>query len=863
MVHFEQAFLEWGRQLPPRPLEHSHFTRWGKNNCHSAMLIGDGVYLYDFSTGEKLLWFPKGNAEHQTPEKQKERREAMEKAKQQIRNEIESRQAEAASQALTIWNKAQDVTHHIYLQVKHVESFGLRQYGSSLLIPLYDIGGNLCSLQYINPSVKPPKKFLPGGRKKGCFHTIGTLANGKAFFVVEGYATGASIHMATGAPVVVAFDAGNLEPVIAALRTVYPDSLITIAADNDQWGEVNTGKLKAEEAASKHGCKVVLPEFSDTIKKECEAKEIALPTDWNDLHVLAGLDEVRRQLLGNTEPPKPGLPLHFFQNKKGLYFHQKDGDPKWICSPIETVCYTRDENNENWGVLVRFKDRDNYIHERAIPMELLKGDCTDLYGLFLSLGLSITPVSADRKKLPEFLQSVKLPKRAMCTPRIGWYSDYFVLPGGAIPATDTVYLQAESSNHVGFRTSGTLQEWQEHIAAPCAGNSRLVFSLSCAFAAPLLPLLHAESGGFNLKGASSIGKSTALSVAASVWGSPKFIQQWKATGNALEAVAESYNNALLPLDELGQVDGKEAGEVAYMLANGCGKSRSKASGGLRKKLEWNLLFLSTGEISIADKMNEAGKKVQAGMLTRMADIPADANKGHKLFDTLNGFKDGNALANHFKDSTSRYYGTAIREFLPHLPGIKSALPDIVKQVENDFSAKYVSKDADGQVQRVAGRFVLVAAAGELAIKLGILPYRLGEAFRASGECFTAWLEARGSSGSHETEEAIKQVQNFIEANYSSRFATMGEQTNDTAEKIINQAGFKRRINDSWEFFVFTTVFQKEICKGFDPGMVCKELCERNILIRGNARQYIKKQNLPIGQKKIYHLTPAILAEGNE
>lgn len=235
--------------------------------------------------------------------------EEKQKLQAKIKAAREQRQAELqkhASQALMFWNKAQDVIHHIYLRIKHVESFGLRQYGGSLLIPLYDIDGKLWSLQFINPGANPSKKFLPGGKKKGCFHLIsstpgfssenpmcprsrlGRPTDLPSFFVVEGYATGASVHMATGAPVVVAFDAGNLEPVIAALRTVYPDSPITIAADNDQWGEVNTGKLKAEEAAAKHGCKVVLPEFSTTTLQQCKAKGLPLPTDWNDKHVLEG-----------------------------------------------------------------------------------------------------------------------------------------------------------------------------------------------------------------------------------------------------------------------------------------------------------------------------------------------------------------------------------------------------------------------------------------------------------------------------------------------------------------------------------------------------------------------------------------------
>ena len=103
----------------------------------------------------------------------------------------------------------------------------------------------------------------------------------------------------------------------------------------------------------------------------------------------------------------------------------------------------------------------------------------------------------------------------------------------------------------------------------------MIFALSTAFAAPILKILGEDSGGFNIKGNSSTGKSTALTVAASVWGSPKYLQQWKSTDNAMEAIANSYNNCLLCLDELGQVDGNIASDMIYMLANGSGKNRLK------------------------------------------------------------------------------------------------------------------------------------------------------------------------------------------------------------------------------------------------------------------------------------------------
>ena len=127
------------------------------------------------------------------------------------------------------------------------------------------------------------------GRKKGCFHTIGQIDG--VVYVAEGYATAASVHMATDVPVVVAFDAGNLEPVIEALKSKYPALKITIAADDDRWKpEIgNTGRIKANAAARRFGCTVALPWFKDTSTK---------PTDWNDLHVLEGLETVKSQLRG-------------------------------------------------------------------------------------------------------------------------------------------------------------------------------------------------------------------------------------------------------------------------------------------------------------------------------------------------------------------------------------------------------------------------------------------------------------------------------------------------------------------------------------------------------------------------------------
>ena len=136
------------------------------------------------------------------------------------------------------------------------------------------------------------------------------------------------------------------------------------------------------------------------------------------------------------------------------------------------------------------------------------------------------------------------------------------------------------------------------------------------------------------------------------------------------------------------------------------------------------------------------------------------------------------------------------------------------------------------------------------------------------------MEERGNAKGYEGEEGIKQVQAFFEAHHSSHFAIMtnDDKNLDENSKILNQAGFKRKIKitnpdgpgtESWEFFVFTKMFHDEICKGFDFRIVLKELADRGFLLRGNGRHFLKEQRLPIGKKKIYHFTSGILTGGDE
>jgi putative DNA primase/helicase len=115
-----------------------------------------------------------------------------------------------------------------------------------------------------------------------------------------------------------------------------------------------------------------------------------------------------------------------------------------------------------------------------------------------------------------------------------------------------------------------------------------------------------QSGGFHLAGNSSSGKTTCLQVAASIFGSPRYLKTWRTTDNALEGVAFKRNDALLILDEISEMSSK-AGNVAYMFADGEGKDRMDKNCDLKETFRWRMLFLSSGEADLAAHLANSTK----------------------------------------------------------------------------------------------------------------------------------------------------------------------------------------------------------------------------------------------------------------
>jgi putative DNA primase/helicase len=442
--------------------------------------------------------------------------------------------------------------------------------------------------------------------------------------------------------------------------------------------------------------------------------------------------------------------------------------------------------------------------------------------------------------------------------KTGWFQSVFVLPDRTLGArTEQVLYQAEkASRH--YAQAGTLSEWQQHVARLCAGNSRLVLSVCAAFAAPLLELVGQDSGGVHFVGPSSIGKTTMLGVGASVYGGPGYIQTWRATGNGLEGLAAMHNHTLLVLDEMGEVDPKEAGSIAYMIGNGTGKARSDRQGDTRARKTWRLLFLSSGEVGLAQHMSEGGKAARAGQEVRLIDLPADAGAGHGAFEELHGFESGGQLSNALKEATRHYYGTAALAFIEALTIDFAVLPKQIKGAIAGFINEYLPDGAGGQATRVCARFAIMAAAGELAT--GVTGWEAGAAKKAAAICFKAWLDQRGGAGNSERITILAAVRAFIETHGEARFAQIDP---DHDRPTINRAGFRKLVNGHDEYYVLSEAYKRDVCAGFNPRTVTKVLLDAGWLQPGKDGKSLQKKSLPnLGETRVYVLTAAMWEDGD-
>ncbi|MBY0463475.1 MAG: DUF927 domain-containing protein, partial [Burkholderiales bacterium] len=350
--------------------------------------------------------------------------------------------------------------------------------------------------------------------------------------------------------------------VAKALQQVCPSALLVVCSDDDADTEARTGtnpgRQKATAAAKAVKGLALLPE--------------GLPdggTDFNDLHIYvggeAGLAAVRAiveaglqayQATQAARMPKAGThPAatsassgnppevepewdRFHVSDNGVFYKGVDKDgkptaPEWVCTRLDVQALTRNQEGQDWGYLLAFTDPVGKPKQWAMPARMLAGDGGEYRAVLLGMGLRLSSSSRARNLLTQYIQTRQPSEHATCTDRVGWHGHSFVLPHETIgDDTERIVFQSENAMENTYRVRGTVEAWKERVSALCVGNSRLAFSVACAFAGAVLRPAGMESGGFHFRGDSSSGKTTALKVAASVFGGASYLQRWRTTDNA-------------------------------------------------------------------------------------------------------------------------------------------------------------------------------------------------------------------------------------------------------------------------------------------------------------------------------------------
>ncbi|HCL3291055.1 toprim domain-containing protein [Pseudomonas aeruginosa] len=345
---------------------HEHYTEKG-------LTLYFGAYG-DWRVGEPQKIKSKGVRLSDEEKKLLAARMAEAKRKQEERKARDARTA--SRRAAALFERLPEKGRCGYLERKQVVGLGVRYAPrkNAMLVPMRDASDRIVGLQAIFAERQAhlddrDKTYWPKGMaKEGAFHLMGSHPEpGEVLLVCEGYATGASLHMATGLAVALAFDAGNLLAVAEIMRERFPGRGLIICADDD-WKTTrpdkvtpyNPGREKAEAAATIVGAQVVWPIFSDEREDGW--------TDFNDLHCAEGLDAVRRQVMSLVRPPAAGGWKDYLQ---------RTGNGQLIPHPINVTLILG--NDERWkGVISEDLFSAKTVKRRATPYGGQAGEWSDL-----------------------------------------------------------------------------------------------------------------------------------------------------------------------------------------------------------------------------------------------------------------------------------------------------------------------------------------------------------------------------------------------------------------------------------------------------------------------------------------------------
>lgn len=811
------------------------------NRCdttEAARIVADAIGI-DYRTAE----IDHKAASQRREQMETERQQREQERQQQAAMEADHRRKSFVSTYQSLSKQAQPGESE-YLIAKGLNGFTFPVMSDgSLLLALSDISGTVTAAQTITPA--GVKMLVAGSSKRGAYHAVNTQEKPQSIILAEGLATALTAHlMRPDARIIAAIDAGNLLPVAQVMRQQHPDAQIIIAADNDhqagdsETGATNTGKIAAEKAA------LFVAGWVSSPPTDHKA-------DWNDYHQQNGLEAARAAFNGSlyqpladrvsaaqeaaedgkitardSDPLKPRIE----SREDGVFWvspkvDRESGDiinnESWLCSPLTVVGIGRDDKDQ-FLILRWIASGAKLPTTQAIPL----ADIGEREGwrVLKAGGVNVTTKPAMRATLADWLQrsgSREIWRVAQAT---GWQCGAYIMPDGEIiGAPDMpVLFNGRSSAASGYTNKGSAESWRNTVARLAGGNYSMMTGIGAALAAPLIGLAGADGFGIHFYEQSSAGKTTTANVASSLYGNPDLLRlTWYGTALGLANEAAAHNDALMPLDEVGQgADPRSVAQSAYALFNGVGKLQGAKEGGNRDLKRWRTVAISTGEMDLETFIANTGQKAKAGQLVRLLNIPL--SKSIRFHEHQNGKQHADSL----KDAYQQNHGTAGREWVKWLAEHQQRAVEAVREAESRWRS-LIPPDYGEQVHRVGARFAVLEAA--LILGSVVTGWDAQMCRDAVQHSYNAWVREFGT-GNKEHSQIIEQTEAFLNAFGLSRFAPFPYSAADLP--IRDLAGYRQKgnhDNDPMVFYTFPATFEQEIAKGFNAKQFAEVLKNAGML----------------------------------
>lgn len=588
--------------------------------------------------------------------------------------------------------------------------------------------------------------------------------------------------------------------------------------------------------------------------------------------VEAGEDEISSAGIGER------LPRQYVNTADGLYY-TGGKNPVQVCyKPVVPVAlFCGSDRESNLGIrLMTGNGLGKYV-KAQVCFEDIAQRCPQVIGKLAGRGFGVGSSPQQLALFERFLQGCRnlpLPVYLMAD-AMGFVSEDMAFLHGHEPVVTSLtgfdYLLPGFCVRPGLHTHGALKEWKNLIRDNVYGWAQ-VFALSASFASMLLVPAGMDVGMFHFHGVSTTGKTLLLMLGASIHGDGSEpgsgggvnIIRWNTTPNAMERLLADYSGLVACVDELGASNHKQLSSLLYNITSGTAKERMTRSLTTGEPFKWRMLILSSGEMSISEKLAEQKTSLQGGQEHRAISIellPEDAQKpGEAVSETR-------ARADTLKTGLGEVYGHAGPEFIgallsePKEDGNLRTYAEfsswITQQTDECCNAledalKNEGNDITRVQRRGLRRFALVWLAGEMALGYGLLPFENDAVAESVMSAARRWLE-NNQNQYDPVRNMLEELQLTLVTKSSRHFITLRD---EQARCPGDMWGFLH--HKTGDFLIYESVFEK-LCseKGLKTVDVARRLERTGYLVSESVGHY-KKRPLTKMAQSYYQVTKAFL-----